>query len=106
MPKLTYKISLLSLLCCFIFSNSCSENLERKARDAYETYNFGLAWELVSELGDAGRASGFELLALMSVQGLGREADIAGAYSLAEQALAVDSTYSWLRSRNRQSTYG
>ena len=74
----------------------CSDDSAERARTAYDKYDFDLAWNLALDLRQKGNPVGLELLALMSAQGLGRDADIGLAYSLAREATELDFTYSWL----------
>ena len=75
----------------------CFKDDEQRASDAYRDYDFETAREYALTLVEQRNTFGFELLALMAVQGLGRSADVAEAYALAERALAIDPTYSELR---------
>ena len=95
MLRSIYKNSRACLLAMLILGG-CSDDSAERARTAYDKYDFDLAWNLALDLRQKGNPVGLELLALMSVQGLGRDADIGLAYSLAREATELDFTYSWL----------
>ena len=85
MLRSIYKNSRACLLAMLILGG-CSDDTAERARTAYDKYDFDLAWNLALDLRQKGNPVGLELLALMSVQGLGRDADIGLAYSLAKLA--------------------
>ena len=74
----------LGLLCSW----GCFKDDEQRASDAYRDYDFETAREYALVLAEQQNTFGFELLALVAVQGLGRSANVAEAYFLADRALA------------------
>lgn len=86
-----------TFLCALLLTSGCFKNDEQRASDAYQAYDFETAGKLALKLAGENKAFGFELLALMAVQGLGKPADIAEAYSWVERALVIDPGYDQLR---------
>ena len=75
----------------------CFESNEEKADRAYANYDFETAHVLARELVAEGNPHGYELLALMAAQGLGRPIDYGEAFELAEKAEALDPAYARAR---------
>lgn len=71
----------------------CFESDEERAVSAYQDHDYETAHALSRVLADAGNPRGFELLALMSAQGLGVEMDFAEAFALADQAAGLDASF-------------
>lgn len=73
--------------------SGCFESDEERAAQAYADYDFETAQTLARKIADQDNPRGFQLLALMAAQGLGRPIDYAEAYALADEAAARDENY-------------
>jgi hypothetical protein len=71
----------------------CFESDEERAADAYAAYDFETAHRLAEKIAHDGNPRGYELLALMAAQGLGRPIDYSAAFTLAEKAAALNADY-------------
>lgn len=71
----------------------CFESDEERASEAYEAHDFAAATTLSESLAAAGNPRGYQLLALMAAQGLGRAVDFAAALKAADQAATLDNAY-------------
>ncbi len=79
-------LGLLSLAGCF-------ESDEERAVSAYRDHDYDTARILAQDLAESGGPRGYELLALMTAQGLGGDMDFAKAFELAGRAIAIDASY-------------
>jgi hypothetical protein len=77
--------------------SGCFESDEERATAAYEAHDFATAASLAEGLAKDGEAYGYQLLALMAAQGLGRPIDFAEAYDMAAKAQALDPAYAGAR---------
>jgi hypothetical protein len=75
----------------------CFESDEERAVEAYDAHDFAVAASLAEGLTKDGNASGYQLLALMAAQGLGRDMNFADALDLADEAAALDTTFTSTR---------
>lgn len=75
----------------------CGQSPEEDAIDAYEEGRYGEAWALAETMAQAGNPRGFELQALMAVQGLGVERNFTRAMALIDQAIAIDPAFETTR---------
>ena len=82
-----------ALALCAVLLVGCFESDEERAVAAYRDDEYAIARTLAHKLADADNPRGFELLALMTAQGLGGEMDFAAAFALAERAIALDASY-------------
>ena len=77
----------------FLPLTACFESDEERAVSAYRDHDYETARPLAQTLAEAGAPRGYELLALMTAQGLGADMDFAKAFDLAESAIALDASY-------------
>ena len=82
-----------ALALCAVLLAGCFESDEERAVAAYRDHEYAIARTLARNLADADNPRGFELLALMTAQGLGGEMDFAAAFALADRAIALDASY-------------
>ncbi len=71
----------------------CFESDEERAARAYDSFDFAAARVLAEKVAAAGNPRGFELLALMAAQGLGRSVDYAEALAAIDRAIALDARF-------------
>jgi len=77
----------------FLPLTGCFESDEERAVSAYRDHDYVTARSLARSLAEAGTPRGYELLALMTAQGLGADMDFAKAFDLANRASALDASY-------------
>jgi hypothetical protein len=75
----------------------CFESDEERAARAYTERDYGTAQELAQGLAAENNPRGFDLLALMAAQGMGRQVDFQQAFAHAERAIALDAGYASTR---------
>jgi hypothetical protein len=78
---------------CALLLAGCFESDEDRAVAAYRDHDYDTARALAGQLADASDPRGFELLALMTAQGLGGEMDFGQAFALADRAIGLDASY-------------
>jgi len=76
-----------------VILTSCFESDEERATRAYADYDFQTAQALAQKIAGEDNPRGYELLALMAAQGLGRPIDYSEAFGLADKAATLDQTY-------------